>query len=315
MRKKDLLLVLAGNDTQLASAEAELLLGEHAERDERLCRIRSREAGLTRLAYTREAHEILHTCQPSQLEANLRKIRINETTFLARTHRGITITGGMAGSILKENNPASTVELTNPKGQYHVFSFNGMCCITRLIWRNDEDFNGRRSHLRPGGCPISLHPRLARCMVNLTGAKQGTIIDPCCGTGGMLIEAGLMGLHPVGFDIEQDMIARSQKALEHFNIPGRIAVKDCRDIRQHYRYLVTDIPYGRNTAPTHRDFIPRFMDMLSRVVTQRAVISAASEQKIPIPANCGLLHEFPYYIHKSLTKKLYVIDIIRKHRA
>ncbi len=44
-----------------------------------------------------------------------------------------------------------------------------------------------------------MSPKLARCMVNLTGVKENDLVlDPFCGTGGILIEAGIMGARVIG---------------------------------------------------------------------------------------------------------------------
>jgi len=53
-------------------------------------------------------------------------------------------------------------------------------------------FGKRKPHMRPGFHPSSLNPKLARAFVNLTGIRKGTIVDMFCGTGGILIEAGLI---------------------------------------------------------------------------------------------------------------------------
>lgn len=48
---------------------------------------------------------------------------------------------------------------------------------------------------------ISLPPRVARILVNLTGLKRGeTLLDPFCGTGTILMEAVAMGINVIGLD-------------------------------------------------------------------------------------------------------------------
>ena len=68
-------------------------------------------------------------------------------------------------------------------------------------------FEERKVQHRPFFSPISLHPKLARVLVNISAIKRDeTLLDPFCGTGGILIEAGLIGAKVIGSDIEEKMI-------------------------------------------------------------------------------------------------------------
>ena len=61
-------------------------------------------------------------------------------------------------------------------------------------------FDRRAVKERPFFSPISLHPRLARALVNLTAVRKGeSLLDPFCGTGGILIEAAMLGVNCHGF--------------------------------------------------------------------------------------------------------------------
>lgn len=59
-----------------------------------------------------------------------------------------------------------------------------------------------------------LPPKLAQIMVNLAGIKTGRILDPFCGTGVILQEAGLMHYSVYGTDLVEKMIRFSNENLE-----------------------------------------------------------------------------------------------------
>lgn len=60
-----------------------------------------------------------------------------------------------------------------------------------------------------------LPPKLARMMVNLSGAPSGgTILDPFCGSGSILMEALLLGFRAIGADANPTMVAGAKKNLE-----------------------------------------------------------------------------------------------------
>ncbi|MBW2993758.1 hypothetical protein KY317_04250, partial [Candidatus Woesearchaeota archaeon] len=97
------------------------------------------------------------------------------------------------------------------------FNFLKRLAYVRKIDRREleQKFGLRKPHLKPGFHPVSLNPKLARAMVNLTGIRKGIILDCFCGVGGILVEAGLIGLKPVGYDIDQRMTDASRINLEY----------------------------------------------------------------------------------------------------
>lgn len=62
-----------------------------------------------------------------------------------------------------------------------------------------------------------LPPKLSQVMINLAmPEKNSIIVDPFCGSGGLLMEAALMGYQATGSDISQDMIDCSKKNIDWF---------------------------------------------------------------------------------------------------
>ena len=62
-----------------------------------------------------------------------------------------------------------------------------------------------------------LPPKLSQIMINLASPNQSSIIvDPFCGSGGLLIEASLMGYESEGSDLSVDMIDCSKQNIEWF---------------------------------------------------------------------------------------------------
>jgi len=165
------------------------------------------------------------------------------------------------------------------------------------------DFNDRRAHLRPNHYPASLHPKLARAMVNLTALREGKILDPFCGTGGILIEAGLLGFELFGQDISTKMIEMSKENLDYYGVSADLSPKDAADISGKYDAIVTELPFGRNTkvAGELKDLYERFLKA-AYLSTDRMVVSFP-EIEVDL---CGwkVENEFSVYLHKSLTKKV-----------
>jgi len=79
-------------------------------------------------------------------------------------------------------------------------------------------FNTHHGRNRTFFSPISLHPKFARAMINLARLRPGMkVLDPFCGTGGILIEGASCGLEVYGSDISRKMVQGSKSNLELFN--------------------------------------------------------------------------------------------------
>ena len=200
-------------------------------------------------------------------------------------------------------NPTTLIEFLLTKNKIY-------CCL--LIHENKEKFEERKAHLRPQLHPTSLSPRLARACINLTGIKKGTITDPFCGSGGILIEAGLINLKPVGYDINQIMLNRSKINLDHYKIKDyKLTKKDATEITKKINYIITDLPYGRNTnVKDIDDLYLRFLKNLKKILGKKAIVifpNNVNYKKLIKRSKLKIKKEFTYYLHKSLTKKIVLI--------
>jgi tRNA G10 N-methylase Trm11 len=65
---------------------------------------------------------------------------------------------------------------------------------------------------------LSISPRLAKIMINLSQVRKGgKLVDPFCGVGVVLQEALLQGIEVVGIDIDKKAIEGAKKNLEYQN--------------------------------------------------------------------------------------------------
>jgi tRNA (guanine10-N2)-dimethyltransferase len=178
---------------------------------------------------------------------------------------------------------------------------------------DSSHFQQRRGHLRPFLSPITLHPKIARAIVNLSQAKkQHTFLDPFCGTGGILIEAALIGANIVGSDIEQKMIEGSKKNLEFYHIKNYQLY--CSDIEDIGRYahsvdaIATDFPYARSTT-TKGEQLQRLYNRAFETIAQvlkkhkYAVIGLSDEGIRSIGEQyLSIIATYPVKSHRSLTR-------------
>ena len=183
----------------------------------------------------------------------------------------------------------------------------------KLFEINRSQFEQRKVQNRPFFSPISLHPKIARSIVNLSEIKEEQILfDPFCGTGGILLEAGLIGCKLIGSDIEKKMINGCKKTLNHYKINKFLLyISDIGDISKFIDSVdavVTDFPYGKSTTTKGEDrnnLYKRAFKNISLVLKKncKAVIGISNKEEISIGEKyMTLIKIFEIKVHRSLTR-------------
>lgn len=206
------------------------------------------------------------------------------------------------------------VDLTNPDNELRVLITNKKIYVGLKKAEIDRaQFEKRKVQHRPFFSPISLHPKIARTLVNLSEIKKNeTLLDPFCGTGGILIEAGLLGAKLVGSDIEKKMIDGCKKTLEFYGLKNyKLFCCDIGDIRKQINYVhsvVTDLPYGKSTTTKGEEIkklYERAFENISKVLKEnkKAVIGLSNKERISLGEKyLSLIEKHEYRVHKSLTR-------------
>ena len=184
-----------------------------------------------------------------------------------------------------------------------------------LGWLVDEPAHGfadRQPTNRPFFQPGSMAPRLALALVNLTGVEQGErLLDPMCGTGGSLIEAGRIGVFPVGLDVQSRMIEGTRTNLAEYGIRGDVIRGDASRLPfddATMDAVVIDVPYGRQSKIASDDSPTLIADVLGELgrVTSRAILVAdRSISRTAREAGWTVRATFAHRVHRSLTRHIH----------
>lgn len=183
----------------------------------------------------------------------------------------------------------------------------------KLFEINRSQFEERKVQNRPFFSPISLHPKIARSIVNLSTIKKGQVLlDPFCGTGGIILEAGLIGANVIGSDIEEKMIDGCRITLNHYNVDNyKLFNSDIGDIHKQLKpvdAVVTDLPYGKSTTTKGEDknqLYKRAFENISCILKNncKAVIGISNKELLEIGKNYMALKEVhEIRVHRSLTR-------------
>lgn len=212
------------------------------------------------------------------------------------------------------------VNLTQPqKTFFGTITDSSFLFGLKLAEISPTPFMQRRPRKRVFFHPSAMPAKLARCMVNLARPQRGDLsLDPFCGTGSFLIEAGLIGCRVLGFDAKKHMVKGSLRNLRFFKIEYEgVAVADAKHLPlTKVDCIVTDPPYGRSastmgytTEQIIQDFLKTSADKI--VKQQRICIAAPKTIHISeIAETLGLRHVQSHfvYVHRSLTREIAVLE-------
>lgn len=210
---------------------------------------------------------------------------------------------------------SGTVSLRNPLEEYRAILSEDRCFFGRVIYRIDRGSYdtrnpGKREFFHPG----VMMPRMARLLVNLSCARSGDIIvDPFCGTGGILIEGELMGMQTLGGDFDPTMIHGSR-----LNIPSStLLVSDATRLPlrdQSVDTVVTDFPYGQSVCIKKEnsmdDLYADALKEINRILKagRRAVVVTHKDISPIASRYMTVLQRHEQRVHKSLTRRVLVLE-------
>ncbi len=278
-----------------------------------------------RLAFTFYINTFLFSCPPTISDATeqAKKQRLEQNGSLAIRYKNRS--EGIASQPLLQAlasvfTSGRNVALHNPDVEIRAYITDDRLYLGRKLTEiNRAQFEQRKVQYRPFFSPISLHPKIARALVNLSGIKEKEILlDPFCGTGGILLEAGQIGAKVIGSDIEQKMVDGCKETLAFYNIPhDNIFCTDVSTIDKkvnHVDAIVTDFPYGKATTTKGEaitNLYGRAFRHLSKLLKTngRAVIGMGHNDMLSIGEEYFSLKEtYNWRAHRSLTRYFAVFE-------
>ncbi|MCX6692965.1 MAG: methyltransferase domain-containing protein [Methanomicrobiales archaeon] len=205
-----------------------------------------------------------------------------------------------------------TISLSAPAVEYRAVISGDRCYLGQLLLRIDRSAYGQRNPgKRPFFHPGVMMPRMARAMVNLTQVRAGEVLyDPFCGTGGILIEAAMVGATTLGSDFEPMMVTGSRK-----NAPegGFFLADACYEPvpDRSVDAVVTDLPYGQSVVIRGEGRQQLAAGALKEVIRvlrpgKRAVIVCNQDIRPLAPAQLISVWYCTQRVHRSLTRHIHL---------
>ncbi len=277
-----------------------------------------RLSGVDRLAFTKKIYKLLFRADNVEdFLDRARKFNFMESykgSFSVKINslsKQFSVDEKVFADLVWKSIDKPAVDLKNSKTKLEIIITEEYILCGLVVWENQEDFEARKAHKRPELHPSSLSPRLARCLLNLVNENE--ITDPFCGSGGILIEAGLLGLTSSGYDNNDIMLKRARINLEFFKIQNYTLLnRDATRLKKETKAIVTDLPYGKNTqAKEINQLYSSFLSNAKLITKKMAIIfpDFSNPEKIIEKSGWTIAESFEIYIHKSITKKIFYLTL------
>lgn len=309
-----LIFVLSKENLKLASLEV-LSLTKFKDHilDDNVLILNSGFKDYFRLAFTRKVLRFLFSCNIDELEENLKKQDWQKYYSESFSLRAPGFNEKKLAEHVWYNVKNPKVNLENPQMQVEIIKTNNKVYCGILLHHNKEKFSKRKPHSRPCFHPSTIEPKLARCLVNLSGLPlNSTIYDPFCGTGGILIEAGLMGFDIVGSDLDKKMVERCITNLKHSGIKKyKVFHKNALKIDTIYDSIITDPPYGKASTTFSikiNDLYSQFFKNLEKISKKGQKIIFVTPSYAKFSTNFKIIDTIDFYVHHALTRKIHIFE-------
>lgn len=204
------------------------------------------------------------------------------------------------------------VDLVHPEIEFRLL-IGEEFLLGRVIHVVDRaSMEARKVTHRPFSLPISLHPKFARAIVNLTRVPGGgTLVDPFSGTGGIVLEARALGMRAVGADVRRSMAVGARGALRRLGTAADFVIADAG--RGPWKAgavdgIATDPPYGR-AASTKGEQPLKLYDRAFASIAELLPTGAYAAAVLPtedsidvVGRHLELVERHSLRVHKSLTR-------------
>ena len=328
------LLELAGEDDALASREAASAATGVESLAPGLATARALTDRVVGLALTHRASDLLGTTDATvpSARALLDAASIDRTGSVAvraRDVRGLTGVDTQhaerdLGQALVDR--GFSVDLDDPDHVLRAVFSQDVCALGWLAVESVRDFGTRAPTDRPFFQPGSMDPLLARALANVAGARPGRrILDPMCGTGGVLVEAGLVGADVLGVDAQGKMAAGAAENLARYLAPDRSPGPLPEPGRAHTMRgdatalplpddavdgVVFDAPYGRQSKIANQpltDLVAGALAAAHRVAPRCVLVADRPWVEAARDAGWTVTDRFERRVHRSLTRHVHVL--------
>ncbi len=211
-----------------------------------------------------------------------------------------------------------SVDLKNPDAVLRLILSDNLAIFGKVLQTIERGkFEERSPQLKPFFHPGVLLPHIARALVNISQIKsKELLLDPFCGTGGVLVEAGLAGAKVIGSDFQSKMVRGAKLNLDCYKAEYFLFTGDACNLPLKHECIdsiVTDPPYGRSArigAKDIEDLYRKALIEMHRVLKDNKIAIVVAQQTIESlarDAGFEIQGVIKQRVHKSMTRHIYIL--------
>lgn len=277
------------------------------------------EGKFDRLALTHEIWKYIGTSGIEGLESVFEELEIPSEKLCVRVLRaGHTEVDSASmerrlGEILWER--GAKVSVSTPELIIKIYITSKVHVGVLVHSRNKKQFLERQPDLKPYFRPGVIIPKFARALINISEIDRGEILlDPMCGAGTILTEAGLMGIDFVGVEAYADIVKGCAVNLKHYGLPVNVLRGDVKTLPfkdETFHTVITDFPYLKSSRSfgsidsLYRQSLEEFKRAL--VSGRKGVIISNMDVDDQLLEHFNIEKKFYQRVHGSLTRRFYLL--------
>lgn len=282
---------------------------------------------LRTLAYTHRASAVL-THGTGGLEAARSAVaqsEIDRTGTVAVRARDVRGTAGIDTQAVEEALGAELLEtdlaidLEDPTHELRACFANDSFVLSWLVAESVRDYGDRQPTDRPFFHPGGMDPLLARAVANIAIGPRDpgatTLLDPMCGTGGILGEAGLVGASVLGSDTQREMVQGTRRNLGALLPRERFALfrADATSLPVDdgaVDVVAFDAPYGRQSkiaGESASTLVRGALGEARRLASRAVVIGDRDLGDVATETGWSVETIAKRRVHRSLTRHVHVL--------
>ncbi len=277
------------------------------------------EGKFDRLALTHEVWRLLGSVNVDWVENIFEELEIPQEKLCVRVLKADHTEVDSAsmerrlGEILWER--GARISVSNPELIIKVYIGTRTYVGVLVHSRDKKQFLERQPDLKPYFRPGVIVPKSARALVNISEIERGEVLlDPMCGAGTILTEAGLMGIDFVGVEAYADIVEGCAINLKHYGMPVNVLRGDVRALPfkdETFQTIITDFPYLKSSRSfggidtLYRKSLEEFRRVL--ISRRKAVIISNMEVDEQLMSHFKIEKKFYQRVHGSLVRRFYLL--------
>ncbi|MFO7967993.1 MAG: methyltransferase domain-containing protein [Archaeoglobaceae archaeon] len=277
------------------------------------------EGKFDRLALTHEVWRSIGTCDIEELENVFEELEMPSKKLCVRVLRSVhaqidsALMERILGEVLWER--GAKISVSDPEVIIKVYVSSRAYVGILVHSRDKKQFLERQPDLKPYFRPGVIIPKFARTLVNISEVERGEVLlDPMCGAGTILTEAGLMGVNFMGVEAYADIVEGCAVNLKHYGLPVNVLRGDVKALPfkdETFHTIITDFPYMKSSRSfgsidtLYRQSLEEFRRVL--LSGRKAVIISNKDVDDLLLNHFSIEKKFYQRVHGSLIRRFYLL--------